>query len=133
MAYATSYVTLNWTYSGTAYTKRFRFLQAESNPEGEIGFSGSRRDLQGYLTVIKVPFMAKVLEGVIVIEPTDTAPYGTLADLRKAWDRTSTGLTCQRWSDDAAWSAFWRGDWKPIPVDPLGNFWYVPVALEQIS
>ena len=87
MTYSQAYFTLSWTSGSTPYSLKFRLLVEGADPAGELDLTGVRRDLAGYLNTVRVPFSPKVLEGVIPIHPVEETGYGTLAELRLAWDR----------------------------------------------
>jgi hypothetical protein len=131
MAYPTqNYFQLRWG-SGTT-TRYFKLQLAEAHPDAVQHIESNKRAIDGNLLTVKAALVPRIVMGNIKVGAAATGSYGTLADLKNAY--LANDLECLMWGDGSTWwNAKWIGSFDPEPMDPLGNWFRVPVQLEQRS
>lgn len=126
MAWQREYLQLK---DGTAAALRFRLLHEGANMRGRLSLATHQRDVDGELTSIRSVLKPRVISGFILLRESETAPYGTLAELEALWN--STQLTACGMSDTTFWEATIVIDCLPKPIDLLDYYNAVEIRVEQ--
>lgn len=129
-----NYFELRWTSalnSGAVTTRRYRMVLQDAVHTTKKNLTGVNFNLLGQIMRVRVAFKPRHVIGLVRVDQDEiiNAPDGNLAELEEA--AFAPDLEAKLWTDSAFWSAQWLQDWMPHHYDPLGEYWAIPMELQQ--